>query len=122
MNARDDTPGKAPLFNSPLETGLRAVVVLEALYPRACGLTEMTWFDHLVVHTGDPGGPTSLHPDLPGRSGELLVRRRLVEGSLRLMQQVHLLDAVNDETGIHFVASDNAPSFIDLLQTPYSLA
>ncbi len=122
MSPLDDTAAAAPLFNSPLETGLRAIVVLDALHPRACDLTELTWFDHLVVHTGDLGGPASLHPDLPGRTGELFVRRRLVEESLRLMHRVHLVDMVTDENGIQFVAGDDAPSFIDLLQTPYSLA
>ncbi|GJE44627.1 hypothetical protein AEGHOMDF_3816 [Methylobacterium soli] len=38
------------------------------------------------------------------------------------MQQVNLIEASNDETGIYFKASDEAPSFIDLLQTSYSLA
>jgi len=64
-------------FNSTLETGIRALVVLEAFYPRHCDLMEMTWFDHLIVHTGDIDGqdvPESLHPDLPNRTGELLAR------------------------------------------------
>jgi hypothetical protein len=83
---------------------------LEALYPRTVGLSEMTWFDHVVVHSGDLDGPSSLHPDLPSRVGELLVRRRLVEESLRLMQQVHLIDTVDSEDGIHFVARMMPPT------------
>ena len=54
-------------FNSTLETGIRALVVLEAFHPRRCDLLEMTWLDHLVVHTGDlddPDAPSSLRPDL----------------------------------------------------------
>ncbi|WP_240991429.1 ABC-three component system middle component 2 [Cupriavidus neocaledonicus] len=112
-------------FNSTLETGIRALVVLEAFYPRRCDLLEMTWLDHLVVHTGDLDSqdvPESLHPDLPNRAGELLVRRQLVEKSLRLMQQVHLIDVVETEDGIMFGASEDAPSYLDLLQAPYSLA
>jgi len=116
-----ERPDKAPLFNSPLETGLRALIVLEAFYPRACSLTELTWFDHLVVHTGDVDGPPSLHPDLLPRAGELFVRRRLVEDSLRLMHRLHLVDVQRDLDGVHFLASEDAPSFIDMLQTPYSL-
>lgn len=114
-----------PPFNSKLETGIRALVVLEALYPRRCDLTEMTWFDHLVVHTGDLDGqdvPDSLHPDLPNRAGELLVRRQLVEQSLRIMQQMHLIEVFECETGIEYYASEEAPSYLDLLQTTYSLA
>jgi hypothetical protein len=111
-------------FNSALETGVRALVVLEALHPRQCDLTELTWFDHLVVHTGDIQGedvPASLHPDLPNRTGELLVRRRLVEESLLLMQRVHLVDVVDGGDGISFAASEDAPSFLDLLKAPYTV-
>jgi hypothetical protein len=111
-------------FNSALETGVRALVLLEAFHPRHCDLTELTWFDHLVVHTADIQGedvPASLHPDLPNRTGELLVRRRLVEESLRLMQRVHLVDVVDSADGIAFAASEDAPSFLDLLQAPYSV-
>lgn len=112
-------------FNSTLETGIRALVVLEAFHPRRCDLLEMTWLDHLVVHTGDLDGhdaPHSLHPDLPNRTGELLVRRQLVEKSLQLMQRVHLVDVFETEDGIAFGASEDAPSYLDLLQAPYSLA
>lgn len=112
-------------FNSTLETGIRTLVVLEAFYPRRCDLLEMTWLDHLVVHTGDLEGddvPESLHPNLPNRAGELLVRRQLVEKSLRLMQQVHLVDVFETEYGILFGASEDAPTYLDLLQAPYSLA
>jgi hypothetical protein len=102
------TAAPAHPFNSTLETGIRALVVLEAFHPRRCDLLEMTWLDHLVVHTGDLDGhnvPQSLHPDLPNRAGELLVRRQLVEKSLRLMQRVHLVDVFETEGGIAFGAS-----------------
>lgn len=112
-------------FNSTLETGIRALVVLEAFYPRRCDLLEMTWLDHLVVHTGDLDGqdvPESLHPDLPNRTGELLVRRQLVERSLRMMQHVHLVEVFETKAGIEYCASEDAPSYLDLLQAPYSAA
>ena len=44
-----DSPGPQ-LFNSPLETGIRALAILDAAYPRAFDLSEPTWLDHLVVH------------------------------------------------------------------------
>jgi hypothetical protein len=111
---------REPLYNSHLETGTRAIVILEAAYPRALDLARLTWFDHLVVHTKDVGGPDSLHPALPGRTGELLVRRRLVEDSLSFMRRLHLIDVVHDESGIAYVASDDALSFVNLLTTKYA--
>jgi hypothetical protein len=123
MEEVTESPRPHP-FNSALETGIRTLVVLEAFHPRHCDLIELTWFDHLVVHTGDIQGehvPLSLHPDLPNRAGELLVRRRLVEDSLLLMQRVHLVDVVDGDDGISFTASEDAPSFLALLKAPYTV-
>lgn len=125
MGHLDRPASSAHPFNSMLETGIRALFVLEAFYPRRCDLLEMTLLDHLVVHTGDLGGedaPQSLHPDLPNRAGELVVRRQLVEKSLRMMQEMHLIDVFETEEGVTFGASEDAPSYLDLLQAPYSLA
>ncbi len=107
-------------YNSELEAGLRALIVLEAMYPRACTLTEMTWFDYLTVHSADINGPESLHPDLPARGGELLVRRKLVHSSIQMMQRLHLVDAVYAETGVSYRASEDTPSFVDMLQANYN--
>ena len=109
------------LFNSALETGVRALVVLNAAFPRAFDLAQLTWFDHLVVHTADVGGPQSLHPDLPQRTGELLVRRRVVEEGVQLMRRLHMIDAIADEKGIAYQASDDASALVDTMQTPYAL-
>jgi hypothetical protein len=122
VEAVEERPEPIGLFNSTLETGTRTVIVLEAAYPRALDLARLTWFDHLVVHTGDAGGPPSLHPSLPERSGELLIRRRLVEDSLSLMRRVHLVDAVVDKRGVSYRASDEAQAFVDLMRTPYATA
>lgn len=112
--------GSTPLFNSTLETGVRAAVVLDALHPRAFDLAHLTWFDHLVVHTSDIGGPHSLHPDIPQRTGELLVRRRLVEDGITLMRQLHLVEANIDNNGITYCASEDASAFVEALRTQYS--
>lgn len=112
-------PSEVPLFNSPLETGLRTLVVLDAFHPRSCTISELTWFDHLVVHTADVEGPDSLHPDLPSRTGELLVRRQLVDEGVRLLLNADLISLVDGEDGVRYVAGEEAPSFIDLMEASY---
>ena len=109
------------LFNSPLEAGIRAVVMLEYLRPHAADLSDLVLFDHIVVHTSDLGGPDSLHPDVPGRKGELLVRRRLVEEGLDLMRRCHLLIQESADEGILYRASDEAASYVELLESGYSV-
>jgi hypothetical protein len=121
--AEEVTDGEAPgvaLFNGALETGVRAVVVLDAAYPRYFDLAGLTWCDHLVVHTADIGGPSSLHPDIPQRTGELLVRRRLVEEGVSLMRRLHMIDATVSPQGIVFGAGEEASAFVDSLRSPYA--
>jgi ABC-3C biological conflict system middle component len=110
------------LFNSALETGVRSVVLLNTAYPRAFDLKELTWLDHLVVHTGDISGPESLHPNVPHRDGELLVRRSLVEQGLTLMRRLHMVEAQYGASGVVYVALDQAAPFVKLIRTAYGRA
>ena len=110
------------LFNSPLETGVRSVVLLNTAYPRAFDLKELTWLDHLVVHTGDIYGPESLHPNVPHRDGELLVRRSLVEQGVTLMRSLHMIEARYDASGIVYAALNGAAPFVKLIRTEYGRA
>jgi hypothetical protein len=114
---------KPQLFNGPLETGVRSVVLLHAASPRAYDLTHLTWLDHLVVHTHDlPGGPPSLHPDIPQRSGELIVRRSVVEEGLKLMARLHMVEEQYTEKGIFYAATEEAALFVQLMRTEYGKA
>lgn len=110
------------LFNSPLEAGVRSVILLSTAYPRAFDLKELTWLDHLVVHTGDISGPESLHPNVPHRDGELLVRRKLVEQGIVLMRKLHMIEAKYGSTGIVYAALEQAGPFVSLIRTEYGRA
>jgi hypothetical protein len=110
------------LFNGPLETGVRSVVILDSAYPTAFDLAHLTWLDHLVVHTADFDGPESLHPDVPQRTGELLVRRRLVEEGLKLMARVHLVVGVSSAEGILYQATEEGTAFVDSIRSAYGCA
>lgn len=107
------------LFNGPLETGVRSVILLNAAYPRVFDLKELTWLDHLVVHTGDISGPASLHPNVPHRDGELLVRRSLVEQGIRLMRRLRMIEEKYSASGIAYAAMDQAGPFVSLIRTEY---
>lgn len=109
------------LFNSPLEAALRALVVLDTVYPLKYDLTHLTWFDHLVVHTGDINGPSSLHPDLPQRNAELIVRRTIVDSGLQLLKQMNLVDYAATDDGIVFEATDDGHKVCSLLSSEYSM-
>ena len=110
---------KPVTFNGPLEAGLRAVAILGSAHPRSFDLQRLVAFDYLLVHTGDIGGPTSLHPPTPLQSAELLVRRRLVERALVLMMTRDLVERDFVSDGIRYRAGENAVPFLSSLASDY---
>jgi hypothetical protein len=109
-------------FNSPLEAGVRALAVLVPAHPRALDLQRLVAFDYLVVHSGDVGGPDSLHPQLPQREAELLVRRRIIERGLHLMMHRGLVERAVGAHGIHYRAGELAETFLSSMAAPYTAA
>lgn len=110
-----------PPFNSPLETGVRSLAVLHAAFPAAFDLQRLVEMDYLVVHSGDAGGPRSLHAPLPLRAGELLVRRGLIEKGLILMMSRGLVRRLPAPEGFTYLADEAAAPFISSLRDEYSL-
>ena len=109
----------AATFNSPLEAGLRVIAVLVPAYPNAFDLQRLVAFDYLVVHSGDMGGPDSLHPGLPQRQAELLVRRSVVERGLHLLMHRGLVERELSTQGLQYRAGDLAQTILDSFVSPY---
>ncbi|MFB7251236.1 ABC-three component system middle component 2 [Microbacterium sp. NPDC056234] len=107
------------LLNSPLEIGIRIVALLTALYPARADLTRIVLLDHAVLHSGDFSGVRSLHPEIPGRVGELGVKRELVHQAILLMGARGLIIRDLDISGISYGASDDARPFLDAIDAPY---
>lgn len=107
-------------FNGPVEIGLRALVLLNEAFPTNFSLQRLVVFDYLVVHSDDvPGGPSGLHPKTPHRSGEMLVRRAVLEQGLLLYQSRGLLERLYTENGVMYAATERSASFLDVLDSEY---
>lgn len=107
-------------LNSSLEVGLRALVVLAETFPRRLDVAQLVYLDHALLHSGDlQDGPPSLHPDLPVGPGELGLRRRLIEEGLVVLIRAGLADMVTTEAGFLYGATEEASSFLDVLEAPY---
>jgi hypothetical protein len=106
-------------FNSPIETGIRALILLAESYPQQLDLQRILEFDYIMVHTGDVDGPPSIHPAVPLRSGELLVRRQLIERGLLLMISRGLVRRHAAPNGFTYQAEDDAGPFLDALIAEY---
>lgn len=109
------------IFNTPLECGLRCAALLLAAYPTPCDLQRLVQYEYLLVHSGDVReGPPSLHPAAPHRSGELLVRRSLIERGILFMMSRHIVCRDLSPRGICYIAGDLALPLFDSLESPYT--
>ncbi|ELO0988775.1 hypothetical protein RZD54_004202 [Citrobacter freundii] len=108
-------------FNSPLEYGFRALFILNAADNMAMDLQRIVSYDYLLVHTNDvQGGPKSLHPAVPHRGTELLVKRSSIQAGLNLMLSRELIEVVFSPEGILYKASELTGRFVQLLTSPYA--
>jgi hypothetical protein len=109
------------VFNSPLECGLRMLFVVHATSPAVSDLQRLISYDYLLVHSGDVDNKTdSLHPAVPFRGSELLVKRDLVRHALDLMFARELVEKKFSKVGITYAASPLTAAFINLLKSDYS--
>ncbi len=98
---------------------MRALILLAESYPEQLDLQRILEFDYIMVHTSDVDGPPSIHPALPLRSGELLVRRQLIERGLMLLISRGLISRHATPNGFMYQAEDDAGPFIDALSAEY---
>ncbi len=107
-------------FNSPLEAGLRALFVLSAAGRRALDTQRLVYMDYILIHSGDLGGPESLHADTPSRKGELLVRRELLTDGLVLMRSRDLVERKFRASGIAWLATREGRHVVEQFESRYA--
>lgn len=111
---------RTPL-NSPLEVGVRVLMLLSEAFPAHLDLNRLVLLDHGLLHSADLGGPDSLHPPLPIRTGELGMKRKTIEQGLEVMIRAGLAEMDMSESGIHFRASDRSYGFVNILASEYAV-
>ena len=110
-------------FNTPIEAGLRLLFALDKTGGQSVDLQRLVSYDYLLVHSGDvEGGPGSLHPAVPFRGSELLVKRELVRSGLDAMFSKELLEKRFETTGICYRATPLTGAFLKLLTSAYASA
>ncbi len=112
---------KIYVFNNAIETGLRSLIILDSVYPKLIDLNKIMYYDYLMIHSGDvKDGPPSIHPATPNRTGEILVKRKIVEEGIILFIKKGLIEKVFTSHGIDYRVSDNASVFLDILEEKYT--
>ena len=108
------------VFNSPLEIALRALITLTLNGNKGMSIERLIIYDYLILHSGDiEGGPVSLHPALPNRSSQLLVKRKLTNKSLQILSSKELLSIKFSKNGIIYCPSKLSLPFINYFESDY---
>jgi len=109
------------LFNTPLECGFRLLFVLAASGTCVADLQRLVSYDYLLVHSGDvQSGPPSLHPAVPHRGSEWIVKRDIVNAGLKLVFARQLINKELTTRGIVYQGTEMTTAFISLLKSPYA--
>lgn len=116
----DSKDRNVKVFNTPLEFALRSAFILAAASPHKFDLQRLIYYDYLVLHTNDIGGPLALHPAYPHRSAEILVKRQLIQQGLLILKSKELVDIIFDVSGVFYVATALTKSFIEYYNSGYS--
>lgn len=111
------------IFNSPVEIGIRALIILDKFSPRSLDFQRILYFDYLILNSGDyPKGPPSLHPKLPNRSSAVGIRRKdLTDGLDLLVSRDLVVRDFSAKEGVLFRSTDVAKVFLKYFSTQYHL-
>src|SRR3989344_3778165 len=97
-----------PLFNSPLESSLRLLFILSKIYPKSVDIQRIIYYSYLSLHTGDFSKELeSLHPNIPNRSCQIVIQRKILQDGLLLLQAKELVVTKYNRSGVNFKAHQN---------------
>lgn len=117
-----ETKKKINPFNNSVESGLRILTILNESFPKSFDLQNLVYLDYLIVHSADIDKKIqSLHPAVPYRSGEVMVRSSIVEKGLNLFITKKLIEKHYNNNGIEYKATENAMPFLESLEEMYSI-
>lgn len=110
------------IFNTPLEIGLRILFILDAIKPMSIDIDRLVIYDYFLIHSKDfPNGPDSIHPPIPHRAGQILIKPLLIKKALVLMRSKELIDICFSNDGITYKSNDLTTKFVELQENCYAL-
>jgi hypothetical protein len=108
-------------FNTPTEYALRLLFLLDAAKDKPNDVQRLIAYDYLLVHSGDvENGPQSLHPAVPFRGTEFLIKRDLIQDGLAQIFARELVDKIFDKTGISYQGNALTTAFCNLMSSHYA--
>ncbi|SHH48709.1 ABC-three component system middle component 2 [Clostridium intestinale] len=108
------------LLNSPLEIGLRSLIILSINTHKSFDIELLSYYDYYSTHLYDlDNSYESLHPLTPYRFGELITKQQILKAGLALMIKKNLITIELDYDGIKYKTTHNTITFLKYFNSNY---
>lgn len=107
------------IFNSSVELGARAALLLTCLSEHKLDLDQLVFFDYVLLYSSEFSGPGDIHPPVPNHLAEIVHRREYLPGALRLFLSRGLISAQAIDSGVYYSANDDTAQFVRCLRSDY---
>ncbi|MCK9798477.1 hypothetical protein M1B34_12250 [Pseudomonas sp. MAFF 302030] len=107
------------IFNSTVEIGTRASLILTYLHEAKLDLDQLAFLDYALIYAEEFCGLGNIHPPLPNHFAELIRRRETLPDALKLFISKGIINSSISEQGIFYHATDKAIYFAGSLKTNY---
>jgi len=109
------------LFNTPFEIGLRILLALYAIHPKAATLDRLTAYDFISVYGKDFGvTENSLNGINSFNFSELSTRRGICSKGIKEFALDGLIDVQQSKTGFKYKISKAGKVFVEALDSDYA--
>lgn len=107
-------------YNHPIELGLRVLFILST-FKKEFSINQLINLDYLILYSKDIGGKENLHPIIPNKTSQILVKRNSMKLALNLLLSKELIKISTDSTkGILFSENNLTKVFVDYFDSNYS--
>lgn len=112
---------KDQLINSSYEFSYRLIFILNKLNGNKLSINELTLLDYFVTYTSDFNQDyLSLHPLIPNRENELMVRRLKIREATEILLNYNLISINYEENGMFYSNNFNTIYFENYFESNYS--
>lgn len=108
------------MMNSPIEFGLRALVLLSQIEDEGMDIDRLLIYDYILTNSGEFNEELpSLHVETPYKYSKLMVKREILKEGVKLFSDQGLIEIKLTEHGIYYKKSDYTVAFLDNMSSKY---
>lgn len=113
---------KNDLLNSDVEVSLRILMLVDSDFGQeSMDIDEILYLDYLVIHMNDfDSSLVSIHPSMPNKEQEVLVRRASIQKAILLLISRDLIAVKYTDDGIKYASNSFTNIFTNYFESEYA--